>query len=181
MTRYALLLRGVNVGGRRPLPMPQWRDALTTLGLAGVQTYLQSGNAVVTTNEKAATLAARVERGLVEHCGVTTGVIVRSADELADVVARNPFPEAAAEKPAWLHVAFLTTKPDAGWLNPLVEDAYLPDEFRVDGREVFMRFAAGAGRSKMATTLLRGLGAGVTARNWNTVVALARLTSGSTD
>ncbi len=183
MTRYALLLRGVNVGGHRKLAMPALKDVLTGLGHTDVGTYLQSGNAVVTAKKTtAADIAAAVEAALAAELGVTTRVLVRTHPELAALVHANPFPEAAAEKPAWLHVAFLAAVPDAKAAAALDAAALAPDEFALGDHAIYLRYVNSPGRSKLATVVGKAVLAGAqdptaTARNWNTVLALTERTS----
>jgi uncharacterized protein (DUF1697 family) len=175
--RCALLLRAVNVGGHGKLPMADLRRVLEGLGHRDVQTYLQSGNATLDADLAPGDLARQVENALHEQLGLRTEVIVRTGGELAAVLDANPFPDALAN-PSWLLVTFLRDPLPADVVQRLDPDAWRPDRFAVLGREVYQAYAAGSGRSRMATGLLRGLPVVGTARNWNTVVALAERTSG---
>jgi uncharacterized protein (DUF1697 family) len=183
VTRYALLLRGVNVGGHRKLPMPALRAALEGAGYADVATYLQSGNAVVfAKGTTAAKVAARTEQALAADCGVATRVLVRTHPDLAAIVAANPFPDAVAE-PAKLHVVFLSAQPSAAGAEAVDAAALAPDEFALGDHAIYLRYAVSAGRSKLAEVVGKAVVAGrkdvvATARNWNTVLALTRMTEG---
>ena len=174
MTTYAALLRGVNVGGHRRVPMGGLRELLTSLGLADVQTYLQSGNAVFRSEQTDEDdLAAAIRAALLHALGVDAAVLVRSAAELAAVVAGSPWPDRAAE-PKRLHAAYLSSLP------PAVPDTsrFAPDEVRVVGRAAYLWYADGAGRSKLTLDALeRHLRVTGTARNWTTATALARMTA----
>lgn len=182
MTRYALLLRGVNVGGHRKLPMADLKTVLAGLGHTDVSTYLQSGNAVVTAKRTTvAKLAAQVQDALAAELGVQTRVLARTHSELAAVVAANPFPDAAADKPAWLHVAFLTAAPDKKAASALDADALAPDEFALGDHAVYLRFVNSPGRSRLVEIVTKAVlksspDAVATARNWNTVLKLTELT-----
>lgn len=180
MARYALLLRGVNVGGHRKLAMPDVRAALEALGPTEVATYLQSGNAVLTaTGTSAKRLAAAAEEAFAERCGVTTRVLVRTHAQLAALVAANPFPE-AAEEPAKLHVAFLSAAPDAKAAAGLDPATLAPEEFALGKDAVYLRYAVSSGRSKLADRVLKAVvrkDVVLTTRNWNTVLALTRMTA----
>ena len=178
MTRYALLLRAVNVAGTGRLPMADLRALLASRGYADATTYLASGNAVVTADRDAETVSADVAAALRDELGLDTAVLVRSGAELAAVVADNPFPEAAAAAPKLLHAAFLSGPPDPGWVASTDPDAHAPDVFRVGDRVLYLRYAEGAGRSKLGPAVFKGAGVVATARNWNTVLALARMTEG---
>ena len=175
MTTYAALLRGVNVGGHRRVPMAVLRDVLAALGHTGVTTYLQSGNAVFRSDEPDAdVLAAAIRTAVRDALDVDVPVLVRAGAELAQVVAGNPWPDRAAE-PKKLHVACLSAVPaDAPDLS-----RFAPDEVRVVGRAAYLWYADRSGRSKLTLDVLeRALGVTGTARNWTTVTALARMTAG---
>jgi uncharacterized protein (DUF1697 family) len=183
MRRYAVLLRAVNLGSHGRVSMADLRRLLESLGYADVRTYLQSGNAVVSSSERdPGRLGRAVEKALSDELGIDTGVLVRTGPELAAVIAGNPFPEALA-KPALLHVAFLSADPTRAAMAGLDPAAYTPDEFRLGDRAVYLRYATGSGRSKLGPALgrvLAPIGVVATARNWNTVKALADMTAGGT-
>jgi uncharacterized protein (DUF1697 family) len=177
--RYAVLLRGVNVGGNRRVAMADLRRVLESLGHTEVETYLQSGNAVVTTDRTdAGTLERRIEKALAKELSVDTRVLVRTHAELDAAIKANPFPGAVNE-PKFLHVLFLTGEPSATAKKKIDPEAYAPDEFRFGDRAVYVRYASGQGRSKLTPAVWERLGVPGTARNWNTVVELARRTAAS--
>jgi uncharacterized protein (DUF1697 family) len=166
MTAMVALLRGINVGGKGKLPMAQLREMVEGCGFTDVSTYIQSGNVVfrspdADTDAAAAAVAAAVAAG----SDVTTTVVVRTAGELASVVADNPF-LARGEDPAQLHVVFLGPDDEP----PLPDDpsALAPDEAVPVGSEVHLFLPNGAGRSKLAAKVGR-VG---TTRNWRTTLTL---------
>ncbi|OIJ63064.1 DUF1697 domain-containing protein [Streptomyces mangrovisoli] len=179
MTTYAALLRGINVGGSRKLPMAELRALLTESGYGGVQTYLQSGQAVFTAEEGderslAAALAAAIEK----RFGFAVDVIVRDHAYLAATVAACPFPAAELE-PKQLHVTYFDAPVTEERYAQLDRSAYLPEEFRLGDRALYLYAPDGLGRSKLAEQLSRARltkGLIATTRNWNTVVRLAELT-----
>lgn len=176
MTRYAAWLHAVNVGGHNKVPMAWLREAAVAEGFTGVSTYLQSGNLIVGTDTgKADEVRDRV-RSMINHgLGLDVEVTVRSRAELKGVVDRNPMPE-HVDDPAKLHVSFLTGKPDAEALATIDRGAFAPDRFEVDGCEIYLWFANGAGRSKLATLPWRKrIGVAGTARNWRTVLSVLDL------
>ncbi|MFE2022881.1 DUF1697 domain-containing protein [Streptomyces sp. NPDC059499] len=178
-TRYAALLRGINVGGHRKVPMAELRTLLTELGHGGVATYLQSGNAVFSSasgDEK--TLAAELEKAIEARFGFTVTCLVRSAPYLAAVADACPFPAAELEGKQ-LHVTYFDGPVDAARFAPLDAAAFRPEEFRLGERELYLYAPEGLGRSKLAEALARpALNKGLigTTRNWNTVVKLVEMT-----
>jgi uncharacterized protein (DUF1697 family) len=166
MPRVVALLRGVNVGGNRKLPMADLRATLAAAGYGDVRTHLQSGNVILDSSKRPATL----ERELEELLGVQ--VLVRTHDELVDVVARDPFGETATNGSRYF-VTFLS--------GPLTEVPGLEsgdsELFVVSGREVYAWLPEGVHNSKRAQLLTeRRLGVVTTTRNWNTVTKLVELT-----
>jgi uncharacterized protein (DUF1697 family) len=176
MPVYVALLRGVNVGGRRALPMPKLAALLSELGLEDVATYIQSGNAVfgAPAGSRAA-LASRIERRLEEETGLDVAVLLRTPAELAAVAERNPFLDANADV-SKLHVAFLDRKPAKASAARLDPDRSPPDELSLAGTEIYLRFPNGSGRSKLTLEYFeRTLGVRATQRNWKTVTKLLEL------
>lgn len=177
MSSQIALLRGINVGGHNKFPVARQRELMRDLGFEGVTVHLQTGNIVLadpgTPPERTArTIADRIAADL----GLTVPVIVRTRDELAAAVAANPYPGATTE-PKTLHVVFLSAAPaDPAPLEALDLASYAPDEFRLAGREIYLRTPDGVGRSKLAEKVTRApLGVTMTARNWNTVTKLLAL------
>lgn len=173
---YVALLRGINVGRNKRVSMARLRELLTDLGHAGVRTHLQSGNAVFTgPSGSADRLARQISQRIAADLGLDVEVLVRTADELAAVVAGNPLREVATD-PARLFVAFLSAPPDPGRLSDLDPAAHQPDRFEVRGREAYLWLPNGMMDSALPAAFSdRRLGVTVTTRNWNTVAKLAEL------
>ena len=166
MARVVALLRGVNVGGNRKLPMAELRSTLADAGYGDVRTHLQSGNVILESAKRPATL----ERELEALLGIQ--VVVRTHDELADVVARDPFGKVAAN-PSRYFVTFLSGPVDR---VPGLESGD-GELFLVSGREIYAWLPGGVHNSKRAQLLTeRTLGVVPTTRNWNTVTKLLELT-----
>lgn len=171
MPKYAVLLRAVNLGGVRRVPMATWAARLTELGYRDVRTYLQSGQAVVNSRNRSAAVAKQVHDDLRTVLGVDTAVLVRTHAQLREVVAACPWPDAAARDPTHVHAMFVDVTPAKGWLLTDA-DKYLPERAVLGPGVVYLLFPNGAGRSKMPTSSIEG-----TARNWRTVLKLLELTS----
>jgi uncharacterized protein (DUF1697 family) len=173
--KYAALLRGINVGGKNKLPMKDLAELFAAAGCKNVQTYIQSGNVVFEAPASAAKRApGAVSEAIRGKFGYQIPLIVRSAAELANVVAGNPFlARGAAEKE--LHVYFLADQPAAAELDP---KRSLPDEFALQGREIYLRLPNGMGRSKLTNAYFESkLRTVSTARNWATVLHLTAMTN----
>jgi uncharacterized protein (DUF1697 family) len=175
MTRQIALLRGINVGRSRRVPMPALRELLTGLGYGDVRTHLQSGNVILTADVSGEELERALEREIAASLGVDVPVVVRTRDELADVVARNPL-AGVADDPARYLVSFLSREPEPRLLEELAALDLAPEAFVVNGREIYAWHPGGVHASPLAR-LLSGerLGVEATARNWNTVTRLLAL------
>jgi uncharacterized protein (DUF1697 family) len=168
------LLRGVNVGGKARVPMAELRELVEGVGLADVQTYVQSGNIVFSSPRRnAESLAPSLEKEIAAAFGVKTKVLIRSARELAAL--EHPFLADETEY-SRLHVLFLRDRPGKAELRRLDPERSPPDRFELKAREIFLHYPNGAGRSKLTTDYFeRTLGAVGTARNWKTVLKLKEL------
>ncbi|GHJ29157.1 MULTISPECIES: DUF1697 domain-containing protein [Streptomyces] len=177
MASQIALLRGINVGGNSKFPMARQRELMAELGFGHVTVHLQTGNIVFADPGTPPEQTARtLEHRFAADLGFPVPVMVRTREELAATVEANPFPDATAE-PKTLHVVFLADVPqDTSALDALDPAAYAPDEFRLIGREIFLRCPDGVGRSKLAAKVGSArLGVAATARNWNTVTRLLAL------
>lgn len=179
MTTYAALLRGINVGGSRKLPMADLRTLLAGMGHTGVRTHLQSGQAVFTSESgDEESLAAELTQAVEKRFGFPVDVIVRDHAYLEAVVAACPFPAADLE-PKQLHVTYFSAPVDAERFAEVDPPAYLPEEFRLGDRALYLYAPEGLGRSRLADVLARPRltrGLIATTRNWNTVVKLVEMT-----
>jgi uncharacterized protein (DUF1697 family) len=172
-----LLLRGINIGSRKRIAMPELRNLLSSAGFEDVRTYLQSGNVVVSSDAAAVELGSEAERLIADRFGLEVDVIVRTAEELAAVVARNPLGDVAAD-PKRYQVVFLESEPDPDAVSRVQELAAGAERSVAVGREVYSWHPAGASRSKLwAKLAANGLGVRGTSRNWTTVCALADMAS----
>ena len=170
--RNILLLRGINVGAHNRISMPELRVALERAGFAHARTYMQSGNVVVSSDAPADELAARARRALAGGFGLDVDVIVRTRDELAEVIARNPLGEVAVD-PKRYQVSFLERELDAAVVRELSALAAASERFVAIGRELYAWHPDGVARSRLWARLAgRQLGVSATARNWTTVTNL---------
>ena len=162
------LLRGVNVSGAGKLPMAEFRDMLAGIGLSGVRTYIQSGNAVFDSDLAAPMLEAQIRDTIAARFGFAPETFVLTADEIAGALTDHPFGSA---DPKLVHVVFLreTPAPDEATLRALA----LPgDGWHIGPRRFTLSTPGGYGTSKLAERLSKLLPAPMTARNLRTIAAL---------
>ena len=157
--------------------MAELREIAGDLSLASASTYLQSGNLVFKADPaRAERLGRELHNAIVARLDVTTPVILRQLAALDAAIAANPFPEAAAEHPASLLVVFLEQAGDPAGVQALQDAARADEQLRLIGSELFIHYRGGVARSRLTAAILdKRLGAAGTARNWNTVLALAAL------
>lgn len=166
MTHIALL-RGINVGGNNKVPMPELKAICEDLGFTNVRTYIQTGNVLFESGDSEAQVVEKLEQALQESKQRYIAVMVRSAKELEAVLANNPFPDAS---PSQVGVLFFS--------KPVPKDVFEgftttePEEVVVSGREIYINYVNGMGRSKLKLPKMPEQG---TARNINTVAKLVEL------
>ncbi|MFR9723192.1 DUF1697 domain-containing protein [Streptomyces sp. MS19] len=188
-TTYAALLRGINVGGSRKVPMAELRALLAERGYGRVRTHLQSGNVVLDApadtladagGDPDAALAARLETAVEERFGFPVGVVVRDHAYLASVVDACPFPAETLEG-AQLHVTYYSRPVDPARFAAVDAAAHLPERFHLGDRALYLLAPDGLGRSRLADVLAGATpardGVVATSRNWNTVRRLLELTA----
>jgi uncharacterized protein (DUF1697 family) len=166
MPVYIALLRAVNVGGTGALSMADLKAVCERIGFRDVRTYIQSGNVVFRADEPADAIQAKLEDALSEKMGKSPSVIIRSRAEMHVAATKSPFPHA---KPNFLLVCFLPDAPPKDTLDKLVA----PDgeEVHIAGREIYIHYPNGSGRSKLKLPALRP----GTSRNLNTTAKLAAM------
>jgi uncharacterized protein (DUF1697 family) len=170
--RQIVLLRGINIGARNRIAMPELRDLLASAGFDDVRTYLQSGNVVLSSDSPPEELAQRCERQIAKRFGLEIPIVTRTRKELADVVARNPL-GGIAVNPKRYQVSFLSAKPNAETLRKVADLATASERFVASGRELYAWHPAGVARSRLwAAAAGPKLGVTATARNWTTVTNL---------
>jgi uncharacterized protein (DUF1697 family) len=177
MTKWILLLQGINVSGQKRLPMPELQSLLADISLQSVRTYIQSGNAVFTSLESdRAVLGELIGNAIAEKFGFTTPVFLRTIAEMARVAEENPFLTVRSEDPACLHVTFLSTPLTPESRANLIAPAGIPDEMQCGLEEIYLFCPQGYGRTKLNNAFFeRKLKIPVTTRNWNSVATLLRM------
>lgn len=178
MARHVALLRAINVGSSALVPMADLRLLFNDLGFPGARTLLNSGN-VVFDGGKRATAATEtlLEVGADSQLGVKTDFFVRTASEWRAAIDNNPFPDMARNDPGHLVLMIMKKAPTADAVAALRAAIKGREEVAIaGGREAYVTYPDGIGRSKLAVTLIeKHLGSRGTGRNWNTVLKLAAL------
>lgn len=168
------MLRGVNVGGHNKIKMDDLRTLCESLKFEDPRTYVQSGNVIFRTKEKnSPALARKIQNAIERKFGFRPAVILRTTDELRSAIAANPFAASRKLEPGKILVTFLSDEPGSDASVTLLGLKNYPEEIHLKGRELYIYFPDGAGKSKLPWSqvekLLKTTG---TARNWNSVVKM---------
>jgi uncharacterized protein (DUF1697 family) len=171
---FIALFRGINVGGNNIIKMAELRVLFQELGFADPQTYVQSGNVVFRASEADnGSLATAIGEAVKTRFGFAPHIIVRSAAEWSEVIAANPFPDFNIAKN--LHAYILDTEPTVANIDDLAGKERLAGEYAIKGRVLYLYTPEGLLKSNLPVLIERSLRVPMTARNWNTVLALQSL------
>lgn len=175
MARYAVLLRGINLGRARRVAMADLRELLTSEGYGNVGTLLQSGNIVLDAPDPPDALARAIEMALEKRFGFAVDVVVRTRDEVTRIVAANPLGDIADNGARYL-VAFLAGPPGPALAGALSSVDAGEERFVVDGAELYVWCPGGVRESPLLAAVGKVKGTPTaTVRNWNTVEKLAAM------
>jgi uncharacterized protein (DUF1697 family) len=177
MPVFIAMLRGVNLGPHNRVKMDALRAMCESLDLENPRTYVQSGNVVFRAKEKnAAKLARKIQDAIEKTFKFRPEVIVRSPEELRGAIEATPFPKSRNLEPGKILVTFLAAEPPAGAQDALATFRGFPEEVHLKGRELYIYFPNGAGRSKLPwSSVEKVFKVTGTARNWNSVLALLKM------
>lgn len=175
MGAYVALLRGINVGGHRKVPMADLRALAEEIGLVDVQTYVASGNLVFTSGQGGPALQKKIEKAIEGRFGFDVDVIVRSAKEWAIYRDGNPMRKESATHPNRVMITIGKRAATDTDIEALRKKAGPNERVERAGDAIWIWFGKGAGRSKMGTgPTIKEVW---TTRNWRTVEALAEMLS----
>ncbi|EKF43925.1 hypothetical protein NA8A_03915 [Nitratireductor indicus C115] len=175
-TRYIVLFRGV--GGATQLPVKQLRQVLGDAGFEDVATYINSGNAVLTSGDAEAKVTEKVAQAVRTHMGFEKAVMVRSLDHWQAMIDGNPYFDDAEAAPTTVHVFTMEHAVNAEAQQVLAAKATGTERFWVEGRTLYLHTPDGMGRSLFAPKIEPTLKTAMTARNWRSMLALAKLARG---
>ena len=177
MNTYIVLLRGINVSGHRMIKMEDLKYVLSELDFTSIRTYIQSGNIIFESEKKdPAYLEKQIEEKILNHFEFHVPVVIRNRPELENIQKNNPFLGNRSEPIDKLHVTLFPEKPDQQQLKKIEGLQFLPDEFIVSGREVYLFCPNGYGRTKLTNQFFENkLKLTATTRNWKTIEALLQM------
>ena len=177
MPTYISMLRGINVGGHKKVPMETLRVMFQALGFEQVRTFIQSGNVVFqAAKSNPSDLSVKIEKKILAEFGFPASVITRTPEELDKAIQNNPFMKESRVEPAKVHIAFLFQIPKTEAAKKLEALATQAEQVRHRGREVYLYYRDGMGRAKLTSAVLeKTLAVTATARNWNTVNKLCAM------
>lgn len=169
-----LLLRGVNVGGHRRLPMDELRAICAEIGLSDIRTCLASGNVVATSYLPSEQAAAALECAVEARFGFRTDVIARRAESWSSYLDENPFPHLSVTEPNRVMLLLTKRYPEKGAAETLQELAGEGELVKIVRDGLWIYYSASVGRSRLTPANIdRAIGASSTARSWRTVQAIA--------
>jgi uncharacterized protein (DUF1697 family) len=177
MTTYISILRGINLGGHKPVPMKGLQVLYESLGYEQVKTYIQSGNVAFSAKEKSpSAIKKAIEVAISQRFGFDVPVLVREQADIQRVLDGSPFLHEKGIEVDKLHVTFLDELPEQTCIDNLLTYDFTPDRFVLQGKEVFVYCPNGYGRTKLNNTFFESkLKVGATTRNWKTVNVLAEM------
>lgn len=169
MPVYVSMLRGINVGGNATIAMADLKKLYESLGFGHVQTFIQSGNVVMSHEGDSDSLVSTIEKAIQRRFGFDVKVVVRTTKELESAIKNNPFPG----REGVLYVTFLSERPAKNADGEIGRAKSVGEEFCVKGREVYLLCPEGYGRTKLSNNFFeKKLGVIATTRNWKTANAL---------
>jgi uncharacterized protein (DUF1697 family) len=174
MSIYIALLRGINVGGHNKIKMAELKSLLEEMGLAKVNTYIQSGNVLFESGDDSALLRRSLEERIEERFGFKVPVVLRTSEEWESVISDCPYSPDGLQEGESINVAFLGDEPSQEGTERLSSYQNEMDHFQIIGKNVYLFFRHSIRDSKLAANLPK-LGVPATVRNWNTVLKLGDL------
>lgn len=177
MTTHLAFLRGINVSGHNMIKMEALKTTLETVGFLNVQTYIQSGNVFVDSEEEnAAAVGFKIKQEIFKAFGHEVPVVVVGKSDLEACFMNNPFLKEAALDIKKLYVAFVSKELQKENRNELKISQFKPDEAIIDASRIYIKYAVGAGKTRFDQKYIeKKLNVTATIRNWNTITQLLQL------
>jgi uncharacterized protein (DUF1697 family) len=177
MYRHLALLRGINVSGHNMIKMDALKKALENIGFQNVQTYIQSGNVFVDTDEEnAPSVGFIIKQEIFKTFGHEVPAVVIGKKDLEACFKNNPYLKEKDVDTKKLYVAFISKELATGALNDLKMSQVKPDEASIDANRIFIKYDVGAGKTRFDQKYIeKKLNVTATMRNWNTVTKLLEM------
>ena len=177
MTTHLALLRGINVSGHNMIKMDQLKTTLEFIGFQNVQTYIQSGNVFVDTEEEStAKVGFQIKQEIYKTFGHDVPIVMLGKQDLEACFTNNPFLKEKDLDLKKLYVAFVSKELRSDSINDLKISQFKPDEARIDASRIFIKYAVGAGKTRFDQKYIeKKLNVIATIRNWNTVTQLLKM------
>ena len=177
MFTHLALLRGINVSGHNMMKMEALKSMLQSVGFQNVQTYIQSGNVFVDSDEEnAASVGFKIKQEIFAAFGHEVPVVVVNQNDLKNCFKNNPYLKEKEVDTKKLYVAFLSNTLKSESINDLKISQFKPDEASIDGNKIFIKYAVGAGKTRLDQKYIeKKLNLTATIRNWNTVTQLLKM------
>lgn len=173
MNTYIALLKGINVGGHKKVPMAELRKLFSKSGFENVQTYIQSGNVIFKSSEQTITIEDKIQKAIMAHFGFEVSVLVKTRQELQQIFENSPFSE---DKKKASYFMMLHDKPSVELVEIASKKIYVGEEYMILNDCIYFFNAKGLGQSKFNVNFFeRKLNTFATARNYNTMVKLLSL------
>lgn len=174
MTTYISMLRGINVGGQNKIKMETLRQLYAGLGFSYVQSYIQSGNVIFQSKSTDISLLEKtISAAIRETFGLEVPVLILTVRDMEQAVQKNPYRLDSSKDPGTIHLTFLSAIPEVSLLEKISSAAYVPDEFRVIGKVIYIHCPEGYGRTKLTNTFFENkLKLKATSRNLKTATEL---------
>jgi uncharacterized protein (DUF1697 family) len=180
MIKYLALLRGINVSGHNMIKMDALIKMLENMGFQNVETYIQSGNVFLESEEEnAAGIGFKIKQEISKVFGYDVPVIMVSKTDLELCFKNNPYLKEKVCDIKKLYVAFISKELTAAAINDLKISNFKPDEAAIDGSRIYIKYAIGAGKTNLDQKYIeKKLNVVATIRNWNTVTKLLEMYNG---
>ena len=177
MFTHLALLRGINVSGHNMMKMDALKSMLEKAGFQNMETYIQSGNVFVETDEEnAASVGFKIKQEIFKDFGHDVPAVVINKEDLNSCFKNNPFLKEKDVDTKKLYVAFLSNTLRSESINDLKISQFKPDEAIIDGNKIFIKYAVGAGKTRLDQKYIeKKLNLTATIRNWNTVTQLLKM------
>ena len=175
--KMVALLKGINVGGNRKVPMPKLIALVESAGLTAVKSYINSGNIVFEAAKlKPEQVCTKIEKRIEQGFGFKVEVVVRTASQWEKYSSGSPFPSAESNRPTMLHLGLSKNTLKGVLIEALTEKAINGEKIKIVGDALWVDFAKSVGNSKLTPAVFdKAAGSTVTMRNWNTVLKLNEL------